>query len=533
MISKRSGGSVRRGFTLVGTLMALALTAGCASLTTVPGHPVAAPQPLPSVGDYYAQRVQWQPCPEQPEADCGEIRIPVDYTDPGNQAIAMPLIRLRATNPDSRLGVLTMNPGGPGESGYQQVLAALDPDDTGLRKFRIRYDLVGFDPRGVGRTAPVRCLDDEATDAYFATDFTPTTPEQLTAVATAHRTYAAACLRNTGRLLGFVGTEFVAKDMDIMRSALGEAKLNYLGFSYGSRLGLYYAEEFPNRVGRMVLDSVDDPSASTDRWAFEEAGATPVAARLAPRDQVVYDMLSACAARTDCPLGNDAAAAMTDLRALIDKVDAQPLPVDDGRSLGSNLALLGLFETTYDTSYQRRFEQAIVAARRGDGTPLAELADRYVGRGADGRFSSADPAFWAIQCANDEPADYRSKTEDQIMTALSRVADRYAVPGPLFGANRVFSTPLCLFWQVPPSRKSAGVDAAGAPTIVLINNTEDPATPLADAEHVAETLADAVLVVNEHDGHIAFDNGSECVDGIVLGYFFDGQLPARGTRCRN
>ncbi|MEU8897322.1 alpha/beta hydrolase [Nocardia sp. NPDC048505] len=516
---------------MAGTIMTLALTAGCASLTTVPGHPVAAPPPLPTVADYHTQRVQWAPCADQPEADCGDIRIPVDYANPGAQAITMPLVRLRATNPESRLGVLTMNPGGPGESGYQQILDALDPDDTGLRKFRVRYDLVGFDPRGVGRTAAVRCLDDRATDAYYATDFTPSTPDQLAKVAAAHRGYAAACLRNTGRLLGFVGTEFVAKDMDVMRAALGEAKLNYLGFSYGSRLGLYYAEEFPDRVGRMLLDSVDDPSSSTDRWEFEESTRTPVSARLAPRDQVVYDMLGVCTARSDCPLGHDQAAAMTALRALIDKVDADPIPVDDGRRLGSNLALLGLFETTYDSSYQKRFEQAIVAAQRGNGTALAALADRYVGR-ENGRFSSADPAFWAIQCANDDPADYRSKSEDQIMAALSRVAEGYSRSGPLFGANRVFSTPLCLFWPVPPTRASAGVRAAGAPTIVLVNNTEDPATPLEDAEHVAETLADAVLVVNEHAGHIAFDNGSECVDGIVLGFLFDGQVPARGTRCR-
>ncbi|MFC9898060.1 alpha/beta hydrolase [Nocardia sp. NPDC127579] len=499
----------------------------------MPGHPVAAPAPLASIDEYYAQRVRWQPCADRPEADCGDLRLPVDYAHPAQLAITMPLIRLRATAPGQRLGVLTMNPGGPGESGYQQVLDALDTSDTGLRRFRSRYDLIGFDPRGVGRTAGVRCLDDAATDSYYATDFTPSTPAQLSEVAAAHRRYATACLRNTGSLLRFVGTEYAAKDMDILRSALGEEKLNYLGFSYGSRLGLYYAEEFGDRVGRMLLDSIDDPADSTDRWDFEEFGRSPTATPLSTRDQVVYDMLSSCATRPGCPLGTDAAAAMSDLRALIDTIDAAPLPVDDGRRLGSNLALLGLFEATYDSSYQQRFERAVVAARRGDGTPLAELADRYVGRGADGRFSSTDPAFWAIQCANDDPATYRSKSEDEIMAELRRVADYYAVPGPLFGANRVFSTPLCLFWPVPPTRASTAVTARGAPTIVLVNNTDDPATPLSDAENVADTLADAVLVVNEHGGHIAFDNGSECVDEMVLAYFFDGRVPARGTRCRD
>ncbi|MEV0297341.1 alpha/beta hydrolase [Nocardia sp. NPDC050710] len=521
---------MRRPFALAAALSTVVLiVTGCA---TVDGNPVPSPPPLPTLAAYMSQRVEWQPCPKDPGAECGAIRIPVDYEDPGAMAISMPLIRLPATNRAARIGVLTINPGGPGESGYQQVLAALDPHDTGLRKFRVRYDLVGFDPRGVGRTAGISCLDDRATDAYLATDFTPTTPEQLRTVADAHRRYSGACLRNSGKLLGLVGTEFVARDMDIMRSALGEEKLNYLGFSYGTVIGQYYAEQFPNRVGRMLLDSVDDPSFHTDRWE-PESDYQPDPEPLAPRDQVVYDMLATCAARADCPLGRDAAAAMKSLRELIDRIDKQPIPVSDGRTLGSNLALIGLFEATYDESYQHRFEQAIVDAQRGDGTGLARLADRYVGRDEKGKFSSSDPAFWAVQCANDDPRAYRSLTEDQILDELSRRAGRHAVNSPLFGANRVFSTPVCLFWPVPPTMESHAVRAEGAPTIVLVNNTADPATPLEDAEKVAATLADAVLVVNEHDGHIAFDNGSECVDGIVLGFLFDGVLPARGTRCRN
>ncbi|MFX0578065.1 alpha/beta hydrolase [Nocardia nepalensis] len=510
----------------------LLMTTGCAGPWTVPGTPVPAPQPLPTLEAYMAQHIGWRPC-ENGEADCGSIRVPVDYADPGAMAITMPLIRLRATNPAARLGVLTANPGGPGESGYEQVRYALDPKDTGLRKFRIRYDLVGFDPRGVGRTAAVNCLSDKEMDDYLATDFTPTDAAGLRRVADAHTRYATACLRKTGKLLGFVGTEFVARDMDIMRSALGEEKLNYFGFSYGTRLGQYYADQFPAHVGRMVLDSIDDPSWTTGRWDFTPDPQPPDPTRISARDQVVRDMLTACAARSDCPLDHDPDIAMRKLRELIDRVDRDPIPTKDGRMLGSNLAVLGIFEATYDEAKWPRFERAFADALHGDGTGLAQLADRYVGRSDTGRYSSSDPAFWAVQCANDDPKSYRSKSQEQILAELQREADLAEVTSPLFGRNRAFSTPLCLFWPVPPTSASKTVHAAGAPTIVLLNNTGDPATPLDDAEHVAKELADAVLVVSEHEGHIAFDNGSACVDAAVVGYFFDGVVPERGTRCHD
>ncbi|WP_431951853.1 alpha/beta hydrolase [Nocardia lijiangensis] len=504
---------------------------GCSIGSKVNGRAEPSPGPLPTLRDYEAQRVEWAPCGWPREADCGEIRVPVDYVHPEAAAITMPLVRLRATDPGQRIGVLTVNPGGPGESGYEHVLSALAPEDTGLRKFRIRYDLVGFDPRGVGRTAPVRCLSDRAMDEYLATDFTPVDEAGRRLVADAHRRYATACLRNTGSLLGFVGTESVVRDMDVMRSALGEAKLNFFGFSYGTRIGQLYAEQFPDRVGRMVLDSIDDPSLTPDRWdAPDTPDGPPPPGELAPRDRLVRTMLDACAKRTDCPVGNDPEAAMQRLRDLIARVDAAPIPASDGRRVGSNLALLGIFQATYDERYWPRFESAFADALRGDGTGLAELADRYVGR-ERGRYSSSDPAFWSVECLSDDPSGWRSKPEDVILGELAREAEWAAARSPLFGANRVFSTPLCLFWPVRPTQESEGVDAAGAPPILLLNNSGDLATPVEDAENVAATLADAVLVISEHDGHIAFDNGSACVDAAVVAYLYDGVLPADGTRC--
>ncbi|MFI9504025.1 alpha/beta hydrolase [Nocardia sp. NPDC052566] len=507
--------------------VAVLMLSGCAQLRGIRGTAVPSPAPLPTLDAYLAQRVSWTPCPDQRDAECGAIRVPVDYSHPEALALSMPLVRLRATDRQARIGVLTTNPGGPGESGYEQVLAALDPNDTVLGRFRARYDLVGFDPRGVGRTAGISCLDDKEMDAYLATDFTPADAAGMRKVADAHKRYATACLRNAGKLLGFVGTEFVAKDMEIMRSALGEQKLNYFGFSYGTRLGQEYADQYPHRVGRMLLDSVDDPSEETARWDLDHDSAP---SGMSLRDQLVHTIFEKCAARTDCPVGNDADAAMRKLRELIDRVDVTPIPVADGRRLGSNLATLGAFQATYGERYWRDFEQALADAFDGDGTGLAELADTYVGR-RSGRYTSSDPAFWAVQCANDDPAKYRSKSEDEILAFLARKAQRAKIYSPLFGENRTYSSPLCLFWPVPPSEKSHAARATGAPTIVLLNNTNDPATPLDEAQSVARHLADAVLVINEHDGHIAYDSGSSCIDTIATDFLLDGAIPPRGTRC--
>ncbi|GAB4585273.1 alpha/beta hydrolase [Nocardia sp. IFM 10818] len=488
--------------------------------------------PLASLAEYEQQRIDWQPCAERPDAQCGTLRIPIDYANPGAAAIKMPLIRLAATNPAARLGVLTTNPGGPGESGFDSVLL-LEDDDPALGRLRERYDLIGWDPRGIGRTAGIKCLSDAEMDEYLATDFTPTDEAGRQRVAQAHKNYGEGCQRSAGKLLGFVGTEVLPHDMDVMRAALGEDKLNYVGFSYGTRVGQYYADRFPDRVGRMVLDSVDDPGEFDGASEDSEAGGMESEPQeLAQEEQSVRTILSACAAEPACPVGADPDAAMAKLHDLVQRVDADPLPLPDGRKLGSNMALTGAFQATYDTADWSVFDHALADALAGNGAELAALADAYVHRNAAGEYDTAAYAFSAVSCLNGDPAKYRSRSDEQLLSDLDRDAQRARGGSPLFGVNDVYKGALCEFWPVAPSAKATALKAAGAPAILLINNTGDAATTLAAAENVAANLSNAVLVVNERDDHIAFGKGSACVDDIVIGYLFDGKLPERGTFCR-
>ncbi len=516
---------------IVLTVTALALAAGCSdSGKSGDSTHGGTAQPLATLADYQSQHIEWQPCPDHPGAECGSIRVPIDYQYPGDAAITMPLVKLAATNPAARIGVLTANFGGPGVSGFDSTLDALNENDTTLRPLRERYDIIGWDPRGVGRSAGIVCLSDKEMDDYLATDFTPSDDAGRRKVVDALKHYGEGCQRHAGKLLGFVGTEHIPKDMDVLRASLGEEKLNYIGFSYGTRVGQFYADQFPNRVGRMLLDSIDDPG-ENDASGDADDEFQPTPGELTQDERTVQTILGACAARPSCPVGTDPDAAMTNLRALIDRVEADPIALPDGRKLGSNLALYGVFQATYSTDDWPILDKAIADAEHGDGSGLAALADAYLKRDAAGKFSTGPYAFSAVQCMNGDPAKYRSKSDAEIIDKLGREAEKAKVVSPLFGVAGVYRGAECTFWPVAPSLKIHALKAAGAPTIVLINNTGDAATTLAAAENVARNLADAVLVVNERDDHIAYGKGSACVDGIVHDYFFNGTVPAHGTRC--
>jgi pimeloyl-ACP methyl ester carboxylesterase len=505
-----------------------------AGSTGIPDAPASSEVATPSLDNYVDQQIDWAPCPDRPDADCGSIDLPVDYANPDNASISMPLIRLAATDPDNRIGVLTTNPGGPGESGYETVLTA--DDDPGLARLRERYDLIGWDPRGVGRTAGIQCLSDEEIDAYLATDFSPVDDEGRQQVAEAQRRYADGCLRNAGDLLAFVGTEFVVNDMDLLRSALGEDTLNYMGYSYGTLIGQLYAQQFPDRVGRMALDSIDDPQTADGHQDYDSAAVdtdpdpgTP--GDLSESDKHVDEILDACAAEAQCPLGQDPKTAERRLDELVAKVRTDPIPLPDGRMLGVNLVLTAAFQATYQEEYGPLLTQGIADAFNGDGAKLAKLADDYVGRDPTGHYTHKQDAFWSVQCMAGDPAVFRTQADDELMPKIDRVADAARSSSPLFGENDTYSGSLCSFWKLPPTRKAEAVVVKAAPPILVINNIGDTVTNVDNARRVADNLDGSVLVLNDRDDHIAFGKGSDCVDDIVINYFFDGTLPPPGMRC--
>lgn len=485
---------------------------------------------------YRDQEIDWDVCPERPDAQCGSIDVPVDYAHPDGASIALPIIRVPATDPGRRLGVMTFPPGGPGSSGFDYVLRS--GDDPAITRLGERYDLVGWDPRGFGRSAPIHCLSDKEMDDYLDTDFAPTDDAGVDKVIAAQHAFADGCQNNAGGLLGFVGVEVVVKDIDVLRAALGEDRLNILGISYGTSISQHYAQQFPDRIGRMVLDSVDDPATDsgldsydddTDPVASEDDPDPGFSSEVDDPDKVVDTILTRCAEQQSCPLGQDPQAALGEL---IDKVTAAPIPLPDGRQLGISMLLTAAFQATYAQEDWDNLTSGIAdALNDDDGTKLASLADYFNGRDSSGHYDHKRDYFWSVLCLAGDPSAYRKRSDSEIAAHLDRAARQSAPHSPLFGIFDVYSRSVCSFWRLGPTVAPASIVLDDIPPVLLVNNTGDQATPASDAQRVADSLKGSVLVLNQRDDHDAFGHGSQCIDDIVVNYFFDGTLPPNGTRC--
>ncbi|MGY0236813.1 alpha/beta hydrolase [Longispora urticae] len=503
-------------------------------------------------------RPDWAPCAGRDGFDCATLRVPVDHDRPEGPTIGIALNRLPAGDPAARIGALVVNPGGPGESGLDMVFEGREQ----FAALRGRYDIVGFDPRGVGASGAVRCLDDPAMDQFTAADRTPTTPAGRARVHEDLKAFADACGARSGNLLPFMGTENVARDLDLIRAALGEDRLHYFGFSYGTRLGQFYAERFPGRVGRMVLDSVDNPAEGEvpgpDATASPGPGGSPgpgtpgpgspgpgtpgpggspgpgggpdpggpAAAEDEPdqAESVLRDILRDCARRPDCPVGTDENGAVRAVDDLLAKLDTRPLPAAGGRQLTGSLARAALFQATYSPDNWEQARTGLRDALDGRGDGLLALADDYYHRDSQGRYTNATSAFAAVTCLIGDPRQVRG-TPGETAARMDAGAAASAKASPHFGAWLYYSSQYCAYWPAAPTVAPHPVSAEGAPTILLVNNTRDAATPLEGAEAVADALADARLVVADADGHIAYGN-SPCVGRIVDDFLLNGTVPS-------
>lgn len=507
----------------MGVLVVAALVAAC-----TPGEdaaepdPEGAPAPSPTpeatevvtgpLADYYNQELSWGPCDEG-EFECATLMVPLDYAEPDGTTIDLALLRSLATS-DDRIGSLLINPGGPGASG---VAHAREPEAVS-DDLRRRYDVVGFDPRGVGASAPIDCVDDEELDRFVAIDGAPADEVELERLREAYRSFIEGCETRSGDLLPHVGTSNVARDMDILRAALGDPALYYLGKSYGSYLGAQYAELFPERVGRVVLDGAVDPSLSGREFALGQAGGV---------ESALTAYLAWCVNQSDCPLGPDEQVAYSTLAALIDVIGDDPLPTDDpARPLTQPLAVLGIILPLYVPPEQGYdvLTAALAEAQAGNGSVLLFLADIYLDRNEDGTYRSNQlEAFNAVHCL-----DRSDLTEpDEIETALAEFEDA----SPIFGRFLAWGGMICAEWPVEPTSEPAPVTATGAEPVLVVGTTGDLATPYEWAESLARQLDSAVLLTYEGFGHLAYRRGSNCVDSTVDGYLLDGELPDEDAVC--
>ncbi|WP_062210286.1 alpha/beta hydrolase [Streptomyces sp. NBRC 109706] len=489
------------------------------STTTDP--PDAPPlEPLPedipeALLPYYEQELNWGACGHA-EFQCALLHVPLDYENPdGSDDIQLTVTRSRATNAGERLGALLMNPGGPGVSAVdfaQSSAAYVFPSEV-----RARYDMVGLDARGTGGSEPVDCLDGPAMDQHTLTDRTPDDDAEVAELVAANEVFAQGCQESVGRLLEHVSTVESARDMDVLRQVLGDEKLHYVGFSYGTKLGAFYAGLFPSRVGRLVLDAAMDPRLDTLSTDRQQAGGFETAFRSFAED---------CTSRDDCPLGRDGAdGASEQLLDFYARVDADPLPTGEDRPLTESLANTGVAYALYAEHLWPTLREALtVAIDDGDGSQLLRLADGYNGRGPGGEYDTDMFAFRAISCL-DSPAG--NADADAVREQLAS----YQEASPTFGADFAWDTLVCAAWPVEPSGAPVSIEAAGADDILVVGTTRDPATPYAWAEGLADQLSSGVLLTYDGDGHTAYGGTSACVDAAVNEYLLAHTTPEEGTTC--
>ena len=477
--------------------------------TTTPG-PGATRPPRPALARFYGQQVSWSSCRDGDL--CAKLTVPLDYAKPAGPTLGLALLKVPATEPAARIGSLVVNPGGPGASGTDYAANATQVFRDPILQ---AYDVVGFDPRGTGASDPVDCLGDGELDQYVAEDPDPDTPAEVASYEHFVRALGAGCRARSGELAAHVTTVEAARDLDVLRAALGEGRLDYFGASYGTKLGATYADLFPARVGRMVLDGAVDPELSSRELSLEQAGGFETALRAYVADCVE--------SQDDCFLGHSVDAGTGRIRGLLDQVDAHPLPTADGRGLRVGNAFYGVVLPLYNRDYWPVLSQALQAAFAGQGDLLLRLSDLYNARGVDGYTDNSVEANYAINCLDDPwslpPAQVPAAYPD------------FERASPTFGRVFAWGLATCGGMRVSSQAQDRTIRAAGAPPIVVVGTTRDPATPYAWAVSLARQLRSGVLVSRDGDGHTGYNAGNACVDGAVESYLDDGTVPADGLSC--
>lgn len=504
-------------------LVAALVAAACGSTAPLPSPSAAATSPAGAAGSATPalpsatplptlappRPVRWSDCGGGFE--CGIVDVPRDYADPAGPIVRLALIRLRASDPSHRIGSLVVNPGGPGESAIdfvrQGAITIFPPE------ILARFDIVGFDPRGVGSSTPIRCLD--TLDHFVPQDATAATPAGLAELLDGAKAFAQQCGLRNAELLPHLSTADVARDLDQIRAAVGDERLTYLGFSYGTLIGEEYASLFPTHIRALALDGVVDPSLGEATFRENQAVAF---------EGALDRFLADCAAHPTCAFysGGRPGSGFDDLMRRIEQDPVATPRLTNREPVGPTQAWGAVTQSLYAQAAWPVLAAALAQAREGDGSLLLLLGDPLRGRNLDGTYSNLIDAYDAVTCL-----DWPSPRDP---AAYSAMATRFTAVAPRVGRLFAFNDVECAYWTVPPARVPAPVAAPGAPPILLVGSTGDPATPYAWAQEVARQLSSAVLVTRVGEGHTGY-LVSGCVRDAIDAYLLDRSLPAVGLRC--
>jgi pimeloyl-ACP methyl ester carboxylesterase len=485
---------------------ALASLLSLASLVSLPFLSVSSVNAAPGS---LAQR--WVSCVDAEGGECATLKAPVDWAKPGGTTFDLQLVKIAARSPKKRIGSLLVNPGGPGASGRKfarQLQGGALP-----AVIRERFDIIGWDPRGVGTTLPIKCLSPSGTEALYSADQTPDSPAEFEALISITKRFTEACAANSSSVLDHVSTANVVKDMEAIRAALGEPKISYLGFSYGTLLGAAYANAYPNRVRAFVLDGVLDPTADSNERVRRQALGF---------ETELNNFLADCQKRR-CSFIQKGSTAGASFDAAMAAAE-NSIKVDK-RALGPGDAWYGVIASLYDkTNGWPALERAVAELAQGDGESFLSIADSYARRRSDGTYENVAEANSAVNCT-DIPAPRDPEAYKILAQEFSKVA-------PRLGAFAAYSSIACAFWPAKVSGSLAPLRAKGSDPILLIGTTNDPATPFVWAQSLQKQLANAGLLTYSGEGHTALLTGNGCVRKVVVQYLVDLAKVTPGKVCK-
>ena len=463
--------------------------------------------------NFYKQKVAWSACTKNDvKMKCADVKVPLDYKKPGGKTITIAMAKLPAKS-GKPIGTLFVNPGGPGGSGID--LASVASDTFGAKVVE-KYDIVGFDPRGVGESTAVDCLSDAELGKFLDSDFDMSTEAGRKAMKAQTQKLVDGCKKKSGELLAHVGTESTARDLDVLRGLVGDEKLNYLGFSYGTELGGAYGNIFPKKVGKMVLDGAVNPQLGGARSSYDQT---------IGQEKSFEHYAERCAKSGNCSLGSSAGAAKKKLLSLIAQASRKPFPTSDpNRPLNGTMLLSVVSNFMYDDAQWPQLNQAIEQlVKQNDGSLALQYFDTGNEREGNKFKSNLVEANIAINCA-DYPVDSKSEYE--------KYAKKLKDEAPLFGGNGEVRTDSCATWPYHPKAKPSPYRAKGSAPIVVIGTKNDPATPYSWAQNMHKTLENSVLLTWEGEGHTAYGRAGSCIDTPVDEYLLTGKVPKDGLTCQ-